>query len=864
MAASVECIDLSSFPKHHDIATVLEAEYLNTFNQIRTQAAKKTENRFEAILSCHKTGAKTFLTSSKRFVISPNDVPTKDTIRELVFPLWALLALVPEAGRERVIVDVVIAHFGKREDLVNSLECFNDPVLLGTGKLKIHDLKFFCEPVLQDAGFNTNDLKECLKKFKIEVGFVTIQNLFEDFFSPNANTLPSCIKEITTANKSPHIMFGNCHGIINLQKPAQCPYPSFMGDRILIATLGFGYNPSPFCPGTDKATDNISLPVTDNGNKNFATDEGTSARSTESIVFDQYYSIHWFIHSYSKTSKFITCITIDGTNTIVNGATAKAINWLREEWKKKTWKWKDQKGVEEPYDNLIIVIPYGGQYMEDEMVAINKAIDEEGIVIVCAAGECKKGGGGDVLFPAALGTPITVGVVETGPIGREVDVSVDFSKKPAIIPSYVGKDAELPKDCGIAVARIAGLLSLLLSRINTVLRSHNLDEESRQKANTILTTSHYLHTCVIRELLVNNADRSHDSQKGYGDGEDIIKSLLDKTNAELCKSLSDVLVKGIGGQACCQPSGLLHEATKKDYTHDAHLNGRGINVAVIDRKKTQKKVCTVIKTNPYNTVFKSFQNYASSDAHGDECAAVVRAIACESAIWRTNCSTCNDMSHAFEGCTDPDIPWYFNLISCSISIPYFDFSLCSAINKAVINRKIIVFAAGNYGLREPNSITYPGRFGNIIVVGGCDEHHNRLGFSSVGREMDFLAEAAYYHEKIDKCLSGTSYAAPAVTGYIALLLQFIRDQMGDVTIEAWSRDGNGWVQISAFIAAHNVYAMRTLLKIFSRKLQVLHSEKEGFGSLEYPKNLFDGAAATKDEIERTLQKFYKRDTNLNN
>lgn len=869
MAASVSYIDLSSLPKYHD-AIDPKADYLQIFNQIKEASAKtigNTHDRFEAVLSCYKIGETSFQTYSEQLEISPNDVPPKDTIRKLVFPLWVLLALVPEAGKKTIITDVVFAHFGNLEDLKNSLECFKQ-YARGTGRLEIPMLKFFCEPVLKDsANFDDKILKDCLHSLglNIEVGIVTIY-LTNNFFSQNAAPL-SCIREINTANKSPHIMFGNCHGISNLQQPAQSaaqPYPKFRGDRILIATLGFGYNPSPFCHiSTDTATDKISLPVSES--KNFATsntDGGTSAHNTGGFVSDQFYTIHWFIHSYSKTSKFITCITIDDTNTIVNGATARAINWLREEWNKKRWKWKDQKGVEEPYDNLIIVIPYGGQYMEDEMIAITKAIDEEGIVIVCAAGECKEGGGGDVLFPAALGTPISVGVVGTGPIGREVDVSVDFSKKPAKMPLYVGGDIELPRDCGIAVARIAGLLSLLLSRVNTMLRSssHNLDE-SRQKANTILTISHYLHTCVIRELLVNVANGSHNSQRGYGDGEKIINSLLNMKDDELCNSLSRVLVKGTGGLACCQSSD-FYEAKMGNFARHAHLNGRGINVAVIDCKKMQKKFCIVVKTNPYNTVFKSFQGHASSDAHGDECAAVVRAIAYESTIWRTNCITCNDMSHAFEGCTDPDIPWYFNLISCSISVPNFDFSLCSAINKAVMNRSIIVFAAGNSGQKKPNSIQYPGRFGNIIVVGGCDEHHNALGFSSVGREMDYLSKADYYHEGIGKNLSGTSYAAPAVTGYIALLLQFIREQLGDVKIEAWSRDGNGWAQIPAFIAAHNVYAMRTLLKKFSQKLQV-HSEKEGFGPLVYPEKLND-AASTMPEIIRTLQKFYKRDTNLNN
>ena len=622
---------------------------------------------------------------------------------------------------------------------------------------------------------------------------------------------------------SPHSMFGEPLTSQILYKPPEV-YKGFEGDRILIAVLGYGYNQWPFyTPGTGK------LKVLDE--KNFASETAPVCNG------DIGYTLPWLIHDYTKTSHFVICrTTCDDSGTIANGATAKAIKWLREQWKnrgKNTWK-------VQPYNNLIILIPYGGQYMKDEMMQITEATAAEGIIIVCAAGGCREGGGGDVVFPAALGTVISVGVAGTGPRGREIDVSIDFSKQCGRLTDVRNNRVYLPSDCGYAAAIITGLLSLILSRINATFKADTLDHNKQEVVKAIeKKCPYYVHTCIIRELLVNKGNGSHDPQLGYGDGKKIIADLLKE---DILKDLADIiLIKqyfkyGDKGDH----KGLeINDDERNACLHD--LTGDGVIIAVFDEKKPEN---------------------SPDPGHGEKCKSIVKEICPSAAVWTDFTSKAvSEMQRPF---IKPLSIHLTDVVSCSIAVPSFDYNLCTAVNKAVMEGKIIVFAAGNYGQSRSNTVWYPGRIGNILVVGGRNAYYSRVDFSSVGREMDFLAEALQFG-------GGTSFAAPVVAGYIALLLQFIKEEMKDDTVSAWSKDPDTgeyqWRNLKAFDAARNNYAMRALLKLLVPKPQI-HSETEGFGCLDvsvllptYEKDAtiyyyFEDKA--KKKIQETLQKFYKR------
>ena len=327
------------------------------------------------------------------------------------------------------------------------------------------------------------------------------------------------------------------------------------------------------------------------------------------------------------------------------------------------------------------------------------------------------------------------------------------------------------------------------------------------------------------------------------------------SEGNLLQKLADVLFKddqAVKTNNQIIPSHMSNEdETRKKLFYN--LDGSGIRIAVLDRD-----IEADIEKGEFETTFKSFKK---SSRHGEQCATIVHAVSPNASILCAN-NVEDDLSLGFYDCTSrsPSI----DIISYSISSPFFDYNMCIAVNEAVVAGKIIVFAAGNTGQKHRNTIGYPGRIGNILVVGGRDPHYNRIGFSSVGREMDFLAEG----ETGD--LSGTSYAAPVVAGYIALLLQFIKENMNtdEDRIRAWSKniqDEYEWQDIPAFDAAHNVYAMRTLLKLLVPKPQD-HSDTEGFGCLDFstlfpyyaiPNGHEFATNLAKDKIRETLQCFYK-------
>lgn len=217
----------------------------------------------------------------------------------------------------------------------------------------------------------------------------------------------------------------------------------------------------------------------------------------------------------------------------------------------------------------------------------------------------------------------------------------------------------------------------------------------------------------------------------------------------------------------------------------SNYSGSGIKIAVIDTGISPHLDLEIAGGISYVDYTSS---YYDDNGHGTHVAGIIgalnndygiRGVASDATIYSVKA-----LSHEGTGYVSniiASLDWAIqnemDIVNISIGIQTDSPALKAIIEKAYSKGILLVAAAGNDGneMGLGDSIDFPAKYDQVIAVGAIDQFNKRASFSSTGSDLEVTAPGlnilstslnGNYAE-----MSGTSMAAPFVTGQLAIIKQ---------------------------------------------------------------------------------------------
>jgi minor extracellular protease Epr len=242
--------------------------------------------------------------------------------------------------------------------------------------------------------------------------------------------------------------------------------------------------------------------------------------------------------------------------------------------------------------------------------------------------------------------------------------------------------------------------------------------------------------------------------------------------------------------------------------------GKGVKIAVIDTGIAQHED---LNTDGGVSFVSGSSSFIDDNGHGTHVAGIIGAkkntlgvvgVAPDSSLYAVKVLDSDGegyLSDIIAG-IEWSIEHKMDVINLSLGSNEPSDAMRNVIDNAYSNGILVVAAAGNDGTADGtgDNVDYPAKYTSVIAVSATDVNNNRAAFSSTGPKVEVSAPGvnvkSTYLNNSYEYLSGTSMAAPFVSGNLAILKQAnpsmtnseLRKLLNEKTVDLGTQGRDPW------------------------------------------------------------------------